>query len=467
MRKVLILKLLLLISCVAEVKGQVLVSPTISIEATDTVLTDIKNGRQQYIPSSQIRTTNYNPSVYISDSTPYFVYDSLRTSGAATIVTVYETDEDSVVGLWQIGSGENRALWLNSQCVSYEDFSISYRTSTEQGVVIHTMLYQYPEADSNYNGYDTLFLGREGSVIGDKNLCAWIYIPGRVSHTYQRWLESTLAVRYGALLHGPYIDRHSDTLWNPLGTDSLYSFGVCGIGRDDSLSLFQPKSVIRNDMLTIEAIDSLADLDYVMLGCDSNPLDFTDDIVVIDTILYHAISRKWQLRSHTSNDAVHVRLSTDLPLQTGVFRLMLTTDDSTSILTPDTSNTFTITLAKGQDYRVTLLIDDDAMSAYSKGAKGQQDNGNGEEYPGGKVQPIVSISPNPTAGRYTATVTQPTEDFINIRVADAVGRIVDQYTTTERQSQYQHNGYLNTDGIYYVTVTSNGQQKTIKLIVVK
>lgn len=79
----------------------------------------------------------------------------------------------------------------------------------------------------------------------------------------------------------------------------------------------------------------------------------------------------------------------------------------------------------------------------------------------------LTISPNPTAGHYTASITQTDEDIINIRVVDATGRVVDQYTTTEKHSQYQYKGMLTTDGIYYVTVTSNGKQKTIKLIVVK
>ena len=466
MYKKLIFILLILILSIAEVKAQVAV-PTISIKATDTTLVDTACGSIQNISLAQSRITNYNPSVYIADSTPYFIYDSLRTGGTVTIVTVYETDEDSIIGLWQIGSGGNRALWLNSQRVSYEDFAITYRTSTERGVVIHTMLYQYPETDSSYDGHDTLFLGREGDNLGDKNFCALFHFPGQISHTYQRHLESALAVRYGALLHGPYIDRNDDTLWNPLGADSLYSFGVCGIGHDDSLSLFQPKSVIRNDILTIKAVDTLADLDYVMLGCDSNNVvDLADDFVIVDTI-----PCQWKLRAHTSNDTIHVRLTPDLSLPASVLHLMLTTDDDTIILPPDTANTSTFTLAEGQDYYITLLIEAAALTTGSKGVTG---NNHSDEYSEGDEQSAFivknatfTISPNPTAGHYIASVTQPDEDIINIRVVDATGRVIDQYTTTEKYSQYQYKGLLKTDGTYYVTVTSNSQQKTIKLIVVK
>ncbi|MBO7576803.1 MAG: T9SS type A sorting domain-containing protein, partial [Bacteroidales bacterium] len=78
-----------------------------------------------------------------------------------------------------------------------------------------------------------------------------------------------------------------------------------------------------------------------------------------------------------------------------------------------------------------------------------------------------SVSPNPSSGHYTLRVDQPDDDIINIRVVDANGRVVEQHTTSEPLSQYTYNGHLAADGIYYVTVSSNGYQKTIKLIVVK
>lgn len=432
------------------------------------------------------RVTNFNPTVSLSDTAMAFAIDSLRTDGTATIVTVYETDADSTVGLWQIGTGGNRALWLNSQRVSYEDFAITYRRSTEHGVVIHTMRYQYPAIDSNYNGHDTLYLGREGDTFGDKNFCAFLYYPGQISSAYQRQLESALAVRYGALLHGPYVNSHSDTLWNPLADDSLYSFGVCGIGRDDSLSLSQPRSVIRNGILTLEAATPLSDLDYIMLGCDSNAIDLSDETVIIDTVSYIAVARQWKLRSHIScspsqgelseglrgDKASTVRLTVGLPLPADAIRLMLTTaDGSTTVMAPDSTMAFTLNIADGQDYFLSLLVNPSALPTGAKGTKGHSSEGetasNDTDTFTHSSNHTFSVSPNPTSGHYTLRVTQSDDDIINIRVVDANGRVVEQHSTTEPLSHYTYNGHLSADGIYYVTVTSNGRQQTIKLIVVR
>ena len=417
------------------------------------------------------RVTNFNPSVSLSDTALAFAIDSLRTDGTATIVTVYETDADSTVGLWQIGSNGNRALWLNSQRVSYDDFAITYRRSTEHGVVIHTMRYQYPAIDSNYNGHDTLYLGREGDTFGDKNFCAFLYYPGQISSAYQRQLESALAVRYGALLHGPYVNSHSDTLWNPLADDSLYSFGVCGIGRDDSLSLSQPRSVIRNGILTLEAASLLSDLDYVMLGCDSNTIDLSDETVIIDTVSYLAVARQWKLRAHTYGHASTVRLVVDLPLPADAIRLMLTSSDGSVILSPDTANSFTLTINNGEDYYISLLVNPSALPTGVKGTKGHSSEGGTASTDTDTFthssNHTFSVSPNPSSGHYTVRVAQSDDDIINIRVVDANGRIVEQHSTTEPLSHYTYNGHLSADGIYYVTVTSNGRQQTIKLIVVR
>ena len=441
------------------VLGQTVRSPKVAFHPSDSM------------PSAMSRVTNFNPSVSLSDTILAIVADSLRTDGTATIFTVYETDADSVIGLWQVGSGSNRALWLNSQRVSYDDFSVTYRNSNERGVIVHSMQYQYPALDSNYCGHDTLFLGREGSTIGDKNLCAFLYYPGRLDRQFKRQLESALAIRYSAILHGPYINSLSDTIWNPLGNDSLFRVGICGIGRDDSLSLFQPHSAIRNDIMTLESATPLSNLDYIMLGCDSNAIDLSDEVVVVDTVSYLAVARHWKLRSFTHGHASVVHLAVDLPVPAEAIRLMIASSDGTVILTPDTANAFTLTINNDEDYYISLFVN---PSALPTGSKGTKDYSSEDETASANTDTFThssnhtfSVSPNPTSGHYTLRVNQPNDDIINIRVVDANGRIVEQHSTAEPLSQYTYNGHLSANGVYYVTVTSNGRQQTIKLIVVR
>ena len=453
--------------------GQIPLLPKIHLEASETAVVNNMNNELSPIDEGHHRNTNYNPSVYLGDSVVTLAYDSLRTDKTATIITVYETDDDSIVGLWQIGTGANRSLWLNSQYASYEDFGFKYRTSTEHGVIIHTMQYQYPNTDSSYNGHDTIFLGREGVHNGEKNLCALLYFPQGLNYRLQQQLESSLAIRYGALLHGPYVNRFMDTLWNPIGRDSLFGHGVCGIGRDDSLSLYQPRSIIRGGILTIKAGSMLSNLDYVMMGCDTGSIALGNEIIVDDTVSYAAFSRHWKLRAHTGHDTISVRLTANLPFPPSAIRIRVASTDGTVILAPSTTDSsMAITLANGQEYYVSLLVDPAALTNGAKGYGNATESNTIAQLIGkyGENRHLdsmfVQLSPNPTSGQYTLHIDQP-QDIVNIRVVDSYGRTVDQYTTTEPLSQHIYDGHLTNDGIYYVTVKSNGKQKTIKLIVVR
>ena len=368
-------------------------------------------------------STNHNASVRLVDSVAIYVFDSLRKDGMATIVTVYETDEDSAVGLWEMGSGGNRALWLNTQSASYEDFHVRYRQENEKGVIVHTMTYAYPQEDSNYTGKDTLFVGREGEKQGEKNFCAMYYYQGLLPYRERRVLESALAVRYGALLHGPYIDREWDTLWDPTGKDSLYSVGVCGIGRDDSIGLWQKKSAIRGDILTIEQATELSSGTYVMMGFDGDGT--------------------WKLRAHGSTAAIRISLAKE---EDGKRQgLLVATEDEVQMLMPGEWDS--ISLQADVEYYVTLLRDIDVSYATRGGNRGVQTDGR-----------TITLSPNPTTGRFRVKLEE-VDDELEVKVLDTHGRMV--LNGALWNGQYE--GVLEAEGVYYVVI--NG--RTLKLIVMK
>jgi hypothetical protein len=469
MHKYLTIITLLLFGVIMSVQGQEPVSPKVFIEATEDAMIDMMSCNTQYIPYTRHRTTNYNSSVLLDDSALVFVYEWLREEAeSATIFTVYETDDNGLLGLWQLGSDSSRSLWLNTQQVSFDDYAVTYRPFTETGVVIHSMRYHYPVAGIGYDGHDTLILGREGSTYGDKNFCAFLCYPGALTYRQQRQVESALAVRYGALLHSPYIDSQADTFWNPLDRDAAHSFGVCGIGRDELMQLFQPRSVIRNDVLTIEAESPLLDRDYVMLGCDENPPELGWESVIIDTAEYITLARHWKLRARTNEVCFKLRFTVDLPVPAAAVRLMLTPSEYPGILEPEGGDsTFMATLVSGQDYYITLLINHTSVQRSARGTRIGDRNGEDQAGDLSASDFRVTVSPNPTSGRYTVRVDRQDEGSVDIHVRDAHGRTVDQQTTSGAQAQYTYNGRLTDDGVYYVTVTCNGRHKTFKLIVVK
>ena len=439
------------------VVAQSMPKPKISISAAPSSLSiNVRSTMDTNIPIATT-TTNFNPSVQLNSTSLAVSFDSLHTDRYATVVTVYETEDDSPVGLWQISNSGMPCLWLNSQRASYEDYSIQYRKCNEKGVVVHTMTYAYPGLNRLYDGHDTLQIGICDTLMGSKNFCALQYFDTKISAREQRILESALAIRYGAWLHGPYFDSRMDTLWDTRGADSSFSHGICGIGRDDSLCLMQPRSKIRKDILEISAAIPLRNLSHVMMGCDDGDTVFVPIPVMVGGSLFLESERQWKVRGH-GNDVNSVFFSTAQPYLG--CKLMIETGGVVRVV--DIGDT--VHIVSGMDMLVRLLVPAESIPSQKK------------QYDSTPVLPrgvsssqesIVMVSPNPTSGNYTLHFSQTDEDYVDIRVVDVRGRTIETHKTSDRVNEYRHDSSLTASGIYYVTVSSNGTQQTVKLVVVK
>lgn len=426
-------------------------------------------------PASIYRQTNYNTSLELNSSPVAVNVGTLRTGGAATVMTVYETSKNDTLGVWELGSGDNRALWLNSLQASYDDFVVDYHNYTDTGVIVHTMYCVYPPSACSYSGSDTLFLGREGVHGGRQRFCSLLYFDSLLNRRQQRVWESALAVRYGALLQSVYVDRLDSILWDPLKRDAAYSKGVCGIGRDDDLGLCQSQSVCRGDVSTLLEQECLDNLDYVMMG--HNGRSATDGqwfLREADSVLYWASSRVWKLRAHVGADSTSVSLFFAVPLADDVEAGVLLSGGGREVLLPAVPNEdgFVIEgfwLQNGVDYYLKFLKWPVAGVGGTPGAKvssGRPELADGGSPAGPEADRLrLTVSPNPTSRYYRARVELEEPGGAVLEVADGSGRLVERAIVPGPVSEYTHEGGLPAAGVYYVSVSSNGRRQTVKLIV--
>lgn len=446
-----------------EAQGQTWRVPDMRVDAEDL----------QGLPASLWTETNYNVSVRL-DSAVAAVDVSVPDEGeGVTVMTVYETDAVDTVGVWEQRSGTVRAMWLNSMQASYGEATVDYRSSTETGVLVHTMY--YPRLSMSGTGGDTLFLGREGIHQGAKNFCSQLWFDGLLDGRSLRAWESVLAVRYGAVLHGDYVDRNDAVLWRSGTWDRAYSHAVCGIGRDDSLGLCQSQSRCRGDLATLFEAEPLDDLDYVMMGHDGKDTAFSQLLFVpAETAYYHTMPRTWRLRAHAEADSVSAILFFACTTEEGSEEAWLQlAGGGRTVLLPaipvyDGFAVETFWLRAGEDYTAKLLRrtvapeghepDGVGMASKSAGAYGAEPHSGGLQ---------VSVSPNPTAGRYSVYIELAEASMVEVRVTDASGRIVERFGMAEPVACYRHEGVLPESGVYYVSVSSGDSRKTVKLIVAK
>jgi hypothetical protein len=463
-------------------------------EDNNVELVDVKNNILQAVTTPSL--TNYNPSVLFGDSSVYsLVYPSLRTDSVVTIFTAYQTEGDGVVGLWEIDSDTNRQLWLNSQRASLSNTSIRYRKTTEKGVIVNTIRTEYPPKvfdtifaeDSTYllseveNTNDTLFVGKSKEDYFDNgSFCEWIYFLGTIETGEQQKWESYLAIKYGARLSNVYVNSLGDTLWNSK-EDSLYSIGIGGIGRDDSLTLNQPKSTIYNDNLTIEAKTQLNNRTHILWGYNELLEEINPDeegLYFMDTVELHPLARVWKLNAHTATAVPSTKLTYNVPamLIPNVLRLVVNTqdsiiyDNSSVVYLPtnvtDERVTFdSLQWAGNTDYYLRIVAVGDSiykpLSTKSSVVHNNNSNVDNSDF-------FASVTPNPSnTGAFTFEVRQSERSTMVINITDAQGKTVYSEEQSEPTNHYTLNYKIDKQGIYFINVKTPNNKKSVKLIVSK
>jgi hypothetical protein len=428
--------------------------------------------------------TNFNHSVIVNDTSMFkIIYDSLSMDSMVTVLTAYQTEEDTVVGVWEVVQDTNRIMWLNSQKVSYKNFGIRYRKNTENGVIVNTTQFVYPTVGDSIgivNEVDTLFMGREGKNKGEKNFCEYIYIKGTIDSKEQQEWESYLAIKYGALLHNIYVNSHHDTLWDSKVVDSIYSKGVAGIGRDDVFPLYQIKSKIYKDSLIIERKSAFdRDKSFLMWGHNKGENVVRDTTFIVDTIIYHPIERVWKARAETSNEIINTKITYNYPIELNVntIRMVVNTQDSdiygvnSIIYAPteitDSSVVFdNIIWSNDIDYYVSIVMKGDSI--YKPIAtKSTVDNIKGSIGSEENEEIEVMVSPNPSERNYTITVRQKEAKPLSIYVIDSQGKIVYQEDKIEAMKDYTLRHRIEQKGAYMINVQTAKTKKAVKLIIAR
>lgn len=388
---------------------------------------------------------------------------------SATIFTAYHTEENDIAGLWEVRRDTNTLLWLNTQEVSYEHTSIRYRETTEQGIIIHTAEYHYPETEDNQSAStpDTLIIGKENDHYGAKDFCEYIYIRGSISKSEQQKWESYLAIKYGATLHDIYVDSRHDTLWNS-HTDSLYSTGIAGIGRDDTYPLEQKASRINKDSLSIEQQSPLQDKEYILWGRDEGENTLSE---IIDDNTSQRIERTWKLRPHLQTPA-RIRLTYHCPPGINPESLALTLDTGDAENTthrPARTNATraifdSITIHNDENLYINITADTPTTIAQTPTTKSSKQS---LALPLPTEGMHLETSPNPSNGDYSLTIQQHNPQALTIHINDINGKTIHSENIEHPLSIHTLNHHIKEAGIYHIHVQSPTTAQSTKIIIIK
>ncbi len=433
------------------------------------------------LPKSYI---NNNPSVHVLDSLNIYKmpYDSLSKGKQATIFTAYYTVSLNKIGLWEISKDSNRLIWLNSQEISYKNTKITYRDSTEPGPIVNISHYNLPKRDSILSNEDTLFIGKEGDHYFSGDFGEYLYFTGALNQEDERKWETYLAIKYGATLKNQYVNSQGDTLWSTK-EDSLYSQGIAGIGRDDLTTLYQRKSHIYQDNISLNLTDSISqDNTYIIWG--HNGLEAIPSIPYpIDTLQYLQMTRQWKVQPYKYNTQAQ-QLNTEIiynypyNVSPGGVILIINRNSDTD-LNPYTSdryypdsigggniyfkNILWDTDNSGQDY-FTIAINTDSLN---QDLPTKSETINYSDQSSTEKELTLQLQPNPSTGTFTLHISQEKDAPLNIRITDSHGKEIKKYTKEQASQETTLTDSIDNVGVYLIQVSNQEERKTIKLLIVK
>ena len=80
----------------------------------------------------------------------------------------------------------------------------------------------------------------------------------------------------------------------------------------------------------------------------------------------------------------------------------------------------------------------------------------------------ISLKPNPTnTGEFEVNINQTNKDEIMLVITDSKGQTIFSKEIKEKVLDYTYTNYIQEQGVYFVSVYTNGIKKTVKLVVIK
>lgn len=276
-------------------------------------------------------------------------------------------------------------------------------------------------------------------------------------------------------MHDIYVDSRHDTLWNSR-TDTLYSIGIAGIGRDDTYPLEQKASRIYKDSLTIEQQSPLQDKEYILWGRDDGENTLSETIISANDNPSYRIERTWKLRPHLQTPA-HIRITYHCPpgINPESLALTLSTGDAennpihTTTYRPDHTDATkaifdSITIHNNEKLYINITAETHtsiAEAPITKSSKHRTD----PPIPTDGMH--LEISPNPSNGDYSLTIQQHEPQALTIHINDINGKTIHIENIEHPRSSHTIKHRIGKDGIYFIHVQSPTDKQSTKIIISK
>jgi hypothetical protein len=270
----------------------VLPKPLLWVKADSAVLGatqwgDISGNGYNLLPQSgtlpeQFARLNFNKAFELDNE--YFTASGLPFANRdMTAIVLYRIADTAEQALWQIPVDSNR-VGLTSRQLLGTWGDMHYRDSNEQITIVHTLFRNWKRTNGLSESYDFQLLKADSlPFYGRVSEC--LLFDWHIDDTTLVQYISYLSLKYGiTLFETDYLSSSKRMIWD-YHNHPAYSYSIAGLGRDDTLGLYQKQSYMLdekivtglNELAATNEDNSgiLANGDYMIWGFDSSLLERT------------------------------------------------------------------------------------------------------------------------------------------------------------------------------------------------
>lgn len=501
--------------------AQPIVLPAVWLRADSAVLGasswhDVSGNGYNATPSSgampaAFSRMNFNRCFEVDGET-FTLSLGVNDSRQSDVLVVYETyDTIGENALWQIGIDSAKRVGQTTRRILNDNGQIIYDTTNRMKPVINYLAQSWREPEVCAPSF-TLCAADSLTLSG--RIAEAMYFDRRLSDTAViQWL-SYLAIKYGVTLSGTdYLDSRRNVVWD-CTRHPEYGWSVAGIGRDDSVGLYQKQTCFADGQIVFgvsqlaltneENPSVISDGDFILMGMDSSRLDATTEIYTQSGETYEVVGKCLvQVTNNISDYQTFILLDTSSVSDTVVPVLLIDRSGTGDFPAGETEMAWSSGLdnlghhvyenlhwdtdRNGVDFFCFAITIPDSAQTKALASAGFV-NGTAHDdmarNVSGKGEPAVQaepdnqkdlmiaatsvpqyrLSPNPNNGRFAVHVQYPEQQEVVVTVYDADGRSVLSVSGRGRQ-EYRFVGEVPTSGQYLIDIQAQMERKTIKMVV--
>ena len=450
----------------------------------------------------------------------------INDSRQSDVIVVYETyDTVNENALWQVQLDTAKRIGQTTRRILNDNGHITYDTANRLKPVVNYLAQSWraPELCA-----PTLSLCTADSLPLYGRIAEAMYFDHRISDTAVIQWISYMAVKYGVTLaQTDYLDSRRDVIWDYTDYPD-YSTSIAGLGRDDSVGLYQKQTYFADNQMIIGIVGAnndlplqtgnnednpavIADGDFIIFGMDG-VLPAVSEIYTQSGETYEVIGRS--MVQATGNAHIY---GTFILLDTiAVETLRATSLPCVPILLIDRSGTGEFPAGEAEQVPCTGMdtaghyiynnvhwdtdlnrrdffcfvvgMPDTVGSPKALAMNGDEGYGTTQDNlanndrrdvacnvsadpdnesilkTASSKSPQYRLLPNPNHGRFVVEVEYPDAQDVMVSVYDADGRLLSTMSG-KGQRTYRFENTVPTAGHYLINITSFSERKTLKMVV--